>query len=440
MRRALPGSAALAVLVFHMARSIHGAASAPSAWGIVAPALSERIAGYVTGGAVWIGASYALAAAFFTCSLQRCRQDRRRAAAGAAGGLAVGGEEKCRTCECYLDVLRQVQEDLASRGLLDMPEAEAMDEELSRVFAAKSHGCLGCDPCLPVEPFNAVNDLFQTKAAACCAAEGPPSAWPPLPGDYRVIHPTGSVAVCTLADEELFESLLDEPLPDLAILGMLRTENLGVERLVRNVTANSRITRLVLCGADSAGHRAGETVAALADNGVDGEMRVIGSPGKRARLVNLTVEEVAAFRSRVELIQRIGEKRPAEIARLACLRREPIPAISTGIPPAGPIRPETVDRLPNPPMDPTGYFVIDVLPERRMLRLEHYTTEHRITAVSEGKRARDLYLAAVGRGLLSRLDHAAYLGYELGRAERALATGARYIQDKDDAAGPTPVP
>jgi tetrahydromethanopterin S-methyltransferase subunit A len=39
---------------------------------------------------------------------------------------------------------------------------------------------------------------------------------------------------------------------------------------------------------------------------------------------------------------------------------------------------------------------------------------------------------------VTTLDHSAYLGQELARAERALRDGARYVQDK--AAGGSPLP
>ncbi len=68
--------------------------------------------------------------------------------------------------------------------------------------------------------------------------------------------------------------------------------------------------------------------------------------------------------------------------------------------------------------------------QRGAIRLEHHAPDHRLTAVLVGETARDLYLAAVGRGLVARPDHAAYLGCELGKAERALVRGERYVQDR----------
>lgn len=43
--------------------------------------------------------------------------------------------------------------------------------------------------------------------------------------------------------------------------------------------------------------------------------------------------------------------------------------------------------------------------------------------------AAKLYIPVVDKGLISRLDHAAYLGRELARAEQALRTGESYTQD-----------
>ena len=39
------------------------------------------------------------------------------------------------------------------------------------------------------------------------------------------------------------------------------------------------------------------------------------------------------------------------------------------------------------------------------------------------------YIPAIGKGLVSRLDHAAYLGKELARAEQSLLKDGAYVQD-----------
>ncbi len=51
--------------------------------------------------------------------------------------------------------------------------------------------------------------------------------------------------------------------------------------------------------------------------------------------------------------------------------------------------------------------------------------------IIKGKNADSLYIKIVDMKLISKLDHAAYLGSELAKAEIALRTGKEYIQDKD---------
>lgn len=372
--------------------------------------------------------------------------DRKRVAALLTELVAVGDEPKCLSCHCYLDVLRQVREDIAARELENLPEAEALDEDIDRSVRAQSHGCPGCDPCLPVAPFNALNGLFResTEGRGCscsgkCTAETPevltvPSGgapeWPPLPGSYRVLDSYAPGAICTLASGDLFEALAEAAPPGVAIVGSMVTENLGIERLVKNLAAAPAVSWLLLCGADSKGHQAGESLLALSRNGVDGEMRVVGAPGQRARLPNLTPIETEAFRRRVTVLPHLGVTDLGEVLALAAA----VPACSRG--PAGepeaavPLQAaERVTGLSPSPRDPAGYFVIDLLSSRKLLRLEHYTNDHRLTSVLEGTSARDLYLSAIRTGLLSRRDHAAYLGRELGRAEDALRRGERFSQD-----------
>ena len=49
----------------------------------------------------------------------------------------------------------------------------------------------------------------------------------------------------------------------------------------------------------------------------------------------------------------------------------------------------------------------------------------------EGKRASEIYEEIIEKGLVTRLDHAAYLGKELEKAEIAMLTGKEYVQDFD---------
>jgi tetrahydromethanopterin S-methyltransferase subunit A len=57
------------------------------------------------------------------------------------------------------------------------------------------------------------------------------------------------------------------------MVGTLHTENLGIERLTRNVLANPSIRFVVVCGDDGRqriGHLPGQSLVALARDGVAG--------------------------------------------------------------------------------------------------------------------------------------------------------------------------
>ena len=70
-----------------------------------------------------------------------------------------------------------------------------------------------------------------------------------------------------------------------------------------------------------------------------------------------------------------------------------------------------------------------VAQDRRLLVIEHYRNDGLLSAVVEAGNAIDGYTSVLAAGLVNRLDHAAYLGRELTRAEQALRSGARYRQD-----------
>ena len=81
-------------------------------------------------------------------------------------------------------------------------------------------------------------------------------------------------------------------------------------------------------------------------------------------------------------------------------------------------------------LDPAGYFVVYPELRRNALVLEHYTNKGVLDAVLEGRTAGALYQTAIARRLVSRLDHAAYLGRELARAEQSVKDGTMYVQDR----------
>ena len=81
-------------------------------------------------------------------------------------------------------------------------------------------------------------------------------------------------------------------------------------------------------------------------------------------------------------------------------------------------------------MDPQGYFTFHVNRKKHTLIARHFSTEERDVPTVEisGTSAQQLIDAILTRKLLTQLDHAAYIGRELAKAELALITGRPYIQ------------
>lgn len=338
---------------------------------------------------------------------------------------------KCHSCGC----LQKTVEALA-----ETPAAGELAPVLARaraVFVPKQYDCLGCPVCYPAIAANAFAEEFPDvgEGLDLCPTEEPEQrvGWPPLPGEYRVVRYRAPVAVCVLNSDELIEKIVTRGLEELAIVGTLHTENLGIERVIRNVLANPNIRALVLCGEDTqqaVGHLPGQSLASMFKVGVDDRGRIVGALGKRPVLKNVSRAQIDAFLAQAALVSLIGEKDPAiierEIAQAARSNSGPfegapqdatVPAVQAREP----------QRLVS---DPAGYFVVYPDRIRPRLVLEHYTNQGVLDCVIEGKTPASVYAEIIERKLISRLDHAAYLGRELARVERSLATGEPYVQDR----------
>jgi tetrahydromethanopterin S-methyltransferase subunit A len=218
----------------------------------------------------------------------------------------------------------------------------------------------------------------------------------------------------------------------VSIIGSLQTENLGIERLIENVTTNPNIRFLVLCGEDSRqaiGHLPGQALVSLARNGLDNKGRIIGAKGKRPVIRNLSPEVVRCFRESVEVLDMIGENNIGKILESCRSLANRPPLVKKPLEVRLQAR-KIPARLPDrTALDPKGYFVIFADSLHGSLTLEHYTNEGVLDTRIEGRSATELYLTAIEEQLVSRLDHAAYLGRELARAEECLKTSRPYIQD-----------
>ena len=340
--------------------------------------------------------------------------------------------KKCWRCGCYHDTVNTLQASSIINAKLI-----SLLEEAHNLLEPKRYDCLGCDVCWPAVAQNLAAELDPAVAEGShCATEEPEQreGWPPLPGDYQVIRFQAPVAVCTLNSDHLIKELSDSNSEGLSIVGSLHTENLGIEHLIRNTLANPHIRFLILCGEDTQktiGHLPGQSLVSLIQHGVTEKMRIIEAKGKRPVLKNIALEHVEAFRQQVQVIEQIGN---TDITALLDL------ITATSLDDPGPFADAPADITPIPieaanepgklVLDPAGYFI--VYPDRpnKRLVLEHYNNKGVLDRMFTDIAATPIYITVIEAGLISRLDHAAYLGRELARAEHALQHGDDYIQDR----------
>jgi len=338
---------------------------------------------------------------------------------------------KCHKCGCLHETVEALSGTEGGKNELAPILAEARS-----VFVPKQYECLGCPVCYPAIAANAFVEAYPEVGAGLdlCPTEEPDArpGWPPLPGDFYVVRYGAPVAVCTLNSEALAVSLANRKPEGLAIVGTMHTENLGIERVIKNILANSNIRFLLVCGEDTqqaVGHLPGQSLECLFRNGLDDRGKINGAHGRRPLLRNVSREEVRAFLNQVELVPLIGEE--DEDILIKCVRagseRNPGPYAHAFVETAVKrIHATDPTRLT---LDKAGYFVI--YPERRTksLVVEHYTNQGVLDCMMEGSSTGALYTEAVERSLVTRLEHAAYLGRELARAEQSLLQGTQFVQD-----------
>jgi tetrahydromethanopterin S-methyltransferase subunit A len=261
-------------------------------------------------------------------------------------------------------------------------------------------------------------------------------SWPVIPGTYQVGDPNGPVAVCALTSERLIGPLV--ALPGVAIAGMVYTANLGITRIIVNITSNPAIRFLLICGKDSALFKPGQSLVALAEKGVDDKRRIIDAAGYDPVLPSIDPQQVEQFRKQVEVLDWTGEEDLQVLQnRVKSLSGRSPGVFMSGKKETGETRSqeEFVSIRPGgqrEPLlyDPKGYFVITIEPEQKEILLRHYLPDHTPAHEMRGRGATSILLGLLRDGLVTQLSHAGYLGEELAKAQTALQFGLRYDQDR----------
>jgi len=157
--------------------------------------------------------------------------------------------------------------------------------------------------------------------------------YPPEEGRYLRGNDSSPVAVAIILNNDAdkvppeVEKLVRAGVESGAALsGTVQTENIGFEKIVCNIVANTNIRYLVLGGPESEGHLTGEALKALFSNNVDEKKRIIGTDAPHPFLFNLPTEFIERFRKQVTLIDLQFNADPDTIRQAvwSCYQEEPV--------------------------------------------------------------------------------------------------------------------
>ena len=363
---------------------------------------------------------------------------------------------RCKKCGCMRGTLENLK---ASLPLLKIKDASELLQNVNEWYAQlepQAYPCFGCKYCIPPEAMTMLTTKYPVLASATlssCEIRVNDNSWPQVEGEYTVLDKSAPVAVSTLASVKLEEKLARLKPEGLCIVGKTETENIGIDKIVKNVVSNPAISSLIVAGKDTEGHKSGKTLLALWENGVDKNMRVIGSNGRRPILKNVSREDVDKFRKQIRIEDMIGcentrtlASKIREISQEAAVKSTVSSCgchsnccDTTTISISAVMLTKTTIAIPEVKakkyskssikLDKAGYFVILAQKDKANILVEHYSYDNKLIRKIEGKNSRDIYLTIISNKWVTELGHAAYLGKELSRAELSIINGYKFVQD-----------
>ncbi len=349
---------------------------------------------------------------------------------------------KCKKCGCMKQALEDLKQTLPSLHTKTSVKLSATVDDFLKQLQQTEYSCLGCKHCYGAEVTNVFVETFPQAAkpfTQSCSIETNKETLTPIVGEYFVVcdKPDCPVAVSTLASVELAEEIANAKPKGLCVVGKTETENIGIDKIIKNSIANPDIRFLVIAGKEPEGHRSGATLFALSKNGVDQHMRVVNSPAVHPILANVSLEEVDAFRKQIEMVNLVGCEDVSticdKVVELASTKKHTCTCHECSAPstPTATITAPIIHakKRMKTEIDKAGYFVIVPKAPDKII-VEHYSNVNKLQRTIEGKDASSIYSTIVENDWVTQLSHAAYLGNELAKAELSLKLGYRYVQDQ----------
>ena len=129
----------------------------------------------------------------------------------------------------------------------------------------------------------------------------------PIPEEFYIGNSASSLAICTLSSMDLLRKFSKmEWLDRVSIVGRLLSENKGIDSIVKYVNDNRKITTIIVCGKEVWGHKSGQSLLSLHENGIDENNRIMGSVSPDPYLT-VSGAQIRYFQKNITLVNLIDE-------------------------------------------------------------------------------------------------------------------------------------
>ncbi len=247
-----------------------------------------------------------------------------------------------------------------------------------------------------------------------------------------MLDPAAPVVVVTANDEGLASDLVALATRGLCMVTSVCRNVSDLEKLVKNIGSNLSVHFVLLAGEHGESQAAVEALGAILTGRSDASEKA--STILKALRRKIDSGELTTLQAQVQTVDMLGcvevDRIIGKVNELASDARRP----NTGFVAPGEAAGGSVDRVLaannisyDLQLDKAGGYIVRI--ERRTIVVEHYNSKGELLRVVEGANARDLCITLIRNGWVSKLDHAAYLGRELARAEMALREDRPYAQD-----------
>jgi tetrahydromethanopterin S-methyltransferase subunit A len=257
--------------------------------------------------------------------------------------------------------------------------------------------------------------------------------WPFVSGRYRIVDATAPVVIVGSNAEALAEDLAALETSGICMIATHCRSPKDVEKLIRNIATNMAIQNVIVTDPSDAGSPA--LLALLKLLGADLEIDDAAQAHVRKIKSNLDDVGFDALARQVRAVNMLGsyqtDRIVARVSELASEANRP----NTGFRAPAHDDENGIERVIAAKnidyelqADKAGNFFVSV--KDKKIVVEQYSAKNDLLRVIEGHTARDLCITLIRNGWVSKLDHAAWLGRELLRAELSMESGDEFMPDR----------